>query len=197
MTSGAAAALACSKNTVKIDAPLTVLGSPPDSAGNIAKDSQTFEKMHKGIEIELAPIKSMRIFPCNSTDAMLRVRARMPHQLGALPWNPVNYFLACHLAIRELRKRGSDVDREQTMFDNALAAAGMGVADALATVLSEHGGAPQSAGLLKKGANKIRRVASILGYKPLQIDHAIDVKRKGIRDIADAAKYLGTYTVQL
>ncbi len=194
MTSGAAAALACSERTVKVDLPLTVIGSPSDSAGNMANDSTTFDTMHNGVGIEIAPIRAMRLFPSGNADALLRIQARLPEILGGYSINLTRYFVACHGALDELKAKGSDTSHEQRLYDEALAKAGRDISDSVSAAIARSQTPPRRKIheiIVRKVRNAPRRMQRILGYDHRLVGQSVDARQVGVYGIADAASYIG------
>jgi len=120
MTSGAFGYLAFANKTLVLDLPLTVIGDPPDSAGNQAMNDEAYKEMHNTVSLEYVPIKSMLLFPSTSAESLLRAREALVDYVPELTLNYPMYFLACALAIKELERMSADVSAVKKMFDQAL-----------------------------------------------------------------------------
>lgn len=120
MMSSGLAALALTERHLRLSLPLSVFGSTIDSAAAHAVNATTFNQMTRGSEIIYAPIKLMSVFPSGVADTVLRVQHAMPALLGQYSLNAGGYFLACYVAIDEMRAQGKDVTVELEAFGEAL-----------------------------------------------------------------------------
>ena len=201
MTSGAAAALAVSKKNCRLDLPLYVIGITADSAAGVTADRSTYDSMHRGVEIELAPVKSMYVFPSANADALLRTQAAMPDELGMYELNMENYFYACHLALDELERAGVDAAPERRLLRDSFDRQPKELIEAVRSQL-EHAA--------REGAVEMRRSVwrrrlwrllcamdrKIAGFRgnTLSMGTVVDTTKAGLRDIVDCARYLTRLT---
>lgn len=195
MTSGVLAVLAFSRNTLVLDLPLTVLGDPPDSAGNMANDDNAYREMHRGVELSYAPIKSMRVFPSVNAESLLRTQAALSEYLSEFRLNMPRYFLACALAIRQVAGGGTNVSRERALFDEALALQSSEVqSEYLRLMNREVRSVPYRRSQIRGVLRNLRKVAGVAKRAALPAKGPVFAKWRSdeidVHNVLDAAKYV-------
>ncbi len=185
MTTAAAAALALSTHTLRIDLPLRVLGNPPDSAGGHRKDPGTYKRMHRDAKFEHVPIRMMTIFPTTGAESLLRAQAALPDLLGGYRLDWANYFRACYQAVHE----EDGPQQELQAIDEALGTFPEEIREA---VNGAKGAAPAvTHGLSRRAAGFVLRRLRGLTGRDVGRPGVVKLRSAGLVDVADCARYLG------
>jgi len=188
MTAAAVSVLAYANRIIKIDKPLTIVGTPVDSASGHINDPATYKRMYSGTNFEYAPIKAMTVFPSTSAETLLRMQHLLPERLGALQLNWSNYFLHCREAIEELKRQGADNAVELEMYAKALSEMPPDIqqqiqkksASGQQTILTD------LAGKLVYKLNQVRRILKPGGYR----GSVVQVRDHGLESILESARYI-------
>jgi len=198
MTSAAAAALALSDETLRIDLPLAVLGQTIDSAGGYLADLATYERMHRDAQFEFVPIKTMMLFPTVTAETLLRTRSVMQDELGAYELNWEEYFLACCRALSELSAHPSYAD-VKVMIDRSLEAHPPALSMAVRTRIAREQHAVDRAvspSAVEQMARRLRvlpqQAGAMLGLCGPPRGRVLDPASLGLASIADCAAYLSS-----
>jgi Glycosyl transferase family 2 len=188
MTSGAVAVLALSNSILRVDFPLTLLGSTPDSAGGWTSDPSTLLGHLGETEIELAPIKLSRILPTGEAESMLRTQRAMPDLLGSYRIDYVNYFLHCFLFLQEAEGNGVDTSHFWPAFDDALAKMPLDIQQKVQAALRQERSKPKPS-IFYRAKHALRMAMDPL--LPARLPGETQAARLGLRDIFDCAVYVG------
>ena len=101
MTACAVSALHSTKTVVKVNDFLTLINvTPKDNAVNHIKNPKTFKKMHYGVKIKYAPIKSMHNFPSTFLDTLLAIEEKFLKKPDFFV-NYKNFFFFSYLQLLE------------------------------------------------------------------------------------------------
>lgn|GEM_PF-1064844 len=193
MTAAAVSVLAYTDRIVKIDKPLTIIGTPVDSASGHINDPATYERMYSGTIFEHAPIKAMTVFPSTSAETLMRMQQLLPEKLGGLQLSWRNYFLHCRQAIEELKRQGADNSVELEMYAEALAEMPPDIrrriekraASKQMEILTE------LVGKLGYKLNQVRRILKPKGYQ----GSVLQVRNHGLASILESAQYIDNLVI--
>lgn len=189
MTSAALAALALSPETIQIDLPMNVQGTPNDSAAAHVADSSTYIRMNQSSRFRHSPLKSMRVFPAIAAETTLHVRELMPDRFGHLDLNWINFFATCWKAIDELEELGADVTSERILYEEALS----GFPPVVKCQVEKFLACPAQPSMLSRGIGFARNIAQRLlrvVWKGSEFSRALDTRKYGLNDILDCATFL-------
>ena len=101
MTACAVSALRSTETIIQINDFLTLINvTPRDNAANHIKNPKTFKKMHHGVKIKYAPIKSMHNFPSTFLDTLLSIEEKFKKDSDFFV-NYKNFFFFSYLQLLE------------------------------------------------------------------------------------------------
>lgn len=179
MTSAAAGVLALSKQTLRIDLPLRVLGNTKDSAGAHRSDGSQLRRMHEGSEFNHVPLRMVTNFPSATAESLMKARAALPDLLGGYSIDWAKYLFACNSAVEE-KGVGSE---ERAAFKAACDSLPADVVRRFEALVAEAAKRSWWRRLKQRAVNAC-----------LPADRVITVDSIGVKNIADCARYLGDLT---
>lgn len=200
MTSSTLAALALSDMTLKIDVPLTILGTPSDSQVTRVSDPATYEKYLEKQPFLYAPKDTSRFPRAAHTETVLRTQAALPRLLGDYELNWEKFFIVLFqdcISGHWDEDKPENLDRLERALERFPATLRARVH---AQIASLEVTTAQRNSLMKMIQRKLHytfgRIAGAVGYKKFSGGQSFDGKKLGLLDISDCARLLGQITGQ-